>query len=32
LLGIDPNVTLADQQGRPMALAPEAEVIPEILA
>jgi hypothetical protein len=32
LLGIDPATTLTDQQGRPMALAPEAEVIPEILA
>jgi hypothetical protein len=32
LLGIDPATTLADQQGRPMALAPEAEVITEILA
>jgi Protein of unknown function (DUF1501) len=32
LLGIDPATTLTDQQGRPMALAPEAEVIGEILA
>jgi Protein of unknown function (DUF1501) len=32
LLGIDPATTLTDQQGRPMALAPEAEVIAEILA
>jgi hypothetical protein len=32
LLGIDPATTLTDQQRRPMALAPEAEVIPEILA
>jgi Protein of unknown function (DUF1501) len=32
LLGIDPATTLRDQQGRPMALAPEAEVITEILA
>jgi Protein of unknown function (DUF1501) len=32
LLGIDPATTLTDQQGRPMALAPEAEVIKEILA
>jgi Protein of unknown function (DUF1501) len=32
LLGIDPATTLTDQQGRPMALAPEAEVVVEILA
>ena len=32
LLGIDPATTLTDQQGRPMALVPEAEVIAEILA
>ena len=32
LLGIDPATTLRDQQGRPMTLAPEAEVITEILA
>jgi Protein of unknown function (DUF1501) len=32
LLGIDPATLLKDHQGRPMALAPEAEVIPEILA
>jgi len=31
LLGIDPATTLTDQQGRPMALVPEAEVIGEIL-
>jgi hypothetical protein len=32
LLGIDPTTTLTDQQGRPMSLAPEAEVIKEVLA
>lgn len=32
LLGIDPTTMLTDQQGRPMALAPQAEVISEILA
>jgi Protein of unknown function (DUF1501) len=32
LLGIDPATTLTDQQGRPMVLAPEAEVIAEVLA
>jgi hypothetical protein len=32
LLGIDPATTLTDQQGRPMALVPDAEVIAEILA
>jgi hypothetical protein len=32
LLGINPATTLTDQQGRPMALAPEADVIAEILA
>jgi hypothetical protein len=32
LLGIDPATTLSDQQGRPLALAPESEVITEILA
>ncbi len=32
VLGIDPGTTLTDQQGRPMPLAPEAEVISEILA
>ncbi|WZO97774.1 DUF1501 domain-containing protein [Isosphaeraceae bacterium EP7] len=32
LLGIDPNTTLADRQGRPMALNPEGEVITEMLA
>jgi hypothetical protein len=32
LLGIDPATTLTDQQGRPMTLVPDAEVIAEILA
>jgi hypothetical protein len=32
LLGIDPATTIKNQQGRPMALAPDAEVIPELLA
>jgi hypothetical protein len=32
LLGIDPATTLADRQGRPMALNPEGEVIAEMLA
>jgi hypothetical protein len=32
LLGIDPNMTIADLQGRPMALIPDAEVIREVLA
>jgi Protein of unknown function (DUF1501) len=32
LLGIDPATTLTDQQGRPMVLVPEAEVIAEVLA
>jgi hypothetical protein len=32
LLGIDPATTLTDQQGRPLALVPEAEVIAELLA
>jgi arylsulfatase A-like enzyme len=32
LLGIDPATTLTDQQGRPMVLAPEAEVITDVLA
>jgi hypothetical protein len=32
LLGIDPATTLTDQQGRPMVLAPEAEVIADVLA
>ncbi len=32
LLGIDPNMFLADLQGRPMPLIPDAEVIGEALA
>jgi hypothetical protein len=32
LLGIDPTTTLTDQQGRPMVLVPEAEIIAEVLA
>ena len=32
LLGIDPNGTIADLQGRPMVIVPDAEVIPEVLA
>jgi hypothetical protein len=32
LLGIDPNNTITDLQGRPMVIAPDAEVIREILA
>ncbi len=32
LLGIDPGMTIADLQGRPMALIPDAEVIREVLA
>jgi uncharacterized protein (DUF1501 family) len=32
LMGIDPGTTLADRQGRPMALVPEGEVIAEALA
>jgi uncharacterized protein (DUF1501 family) len=31
LLGIDPNTTLTDRQGRPMSLIPEGEVIAEVL-
>jgi Protein of unknown function (DUF1501) len=31
LLGIDPATTMTDQQGRPMALVPEGEVIGEVL-
>jgi Protein of unknown function (DUF1501) len=31
LLGIDPNTMLTDQQGRPMPLIPEGEVIGEVL-
>ena len=32
LMGIDPSATIADLQGRPMVIAPDAEVIREILA
>jgi hypothetical protein len=32
LLGIDPNMTITDVQGRPMALIPDSEVIREVLA
>ena len=32
LLGIDPATTITDRQGRPMALVPEGEIIPEALA
>ncbi len=32
LLGIDPASTITDLQGRPMSIAPDAEVIREILA
>ena len=32
LLGIDPTTILKDQQGRPMPLVPDAEVIGEVLA
>jgi hypothetical protein len=32
LLGIDPSTTLTDQQGLPMPLVPDAEVIGEVLA
>ncbi len=32
LLGIDPSSTITDLQGRPMAIAPDAEVIREVLA
>ena len=32
LLGIDPSMFLADLQGRPMPLIPDAEVIAEVLA
>ncbi|MFI5459472.1 MAG: DUF1501 domain-containing protein [Isosphaerales bacterium] len=32
LLGIDPSTILKDQQGRPMPLVPDAEVIGEVLA
>jgi len=32
LMGVDPDITLADRQGRPLALVPDGEVIPEALA
>ena len=32
LLGIDPSATITDLQGRPMVIAPDAQVIREILA
>ena len=32
LLGIDPTATVTDLQGRPMVIAPDAEVIREVLA
>jgi hypothetical protein len=32
LLGIDPSATITDLQGRPMVIAPDAEVIREVLA
>jgi arylsulfatase A-like enzyme len=32
LLGIDPSATIADLQGRPMVIAPDAQVIREVLA
>jgi hypothetical protein len=32
LLGIDPETTLTDRTGRPMALVPDGSVIPEVLA
>ncbi len=32
LLGIDPATTLTDRLGRPLALVPDGEVIPEVLA
>ena len=32
LLGIDPATTLADRQGRPMPLVPDAGVIGEAIA
>ena len=31
LLGIDPNLPLTDRQGRPLTIAGEGQVIPEIL-
>jgi uncharacterized protein (DUF1501 family) len=32
LLGVDPGTTLVDRQGRPMALNPEGNVVPDLLA
>jgi hypothetical protein len=32
LLGIDPSATITDLQGRPMVIAPDAQVIREVLA
>jgi arylsulfatase A-like enzyme len=32
LMGIDPNTTLTDRQGRPMSLVPGGEVIAEAIA
>jgi uncharacterized protein (DUF1501 family) len=32
LLGVDPDTTLVDRQGRPMALNPEGKVVAELLA
>jgi hypothetical protein len=32
LLGIDPNMTITDLQGRPMPLVREAEILGEALA
>ena len=32
LLGVDPDTTLVDRQGRPMALIPEGRVVTELLA
>ncbi len=32
LMGIDPATTLTDRTGRPMALVPEGQVIPEVIA
>ncbi len=32
LLGIDPETTLVDRAGRPLPLAPDASVVPEMLA
>lgn len=32
LMGVDPETTLVDRQGRPLALMPESEVVTEVLA